>query len=390
MTAIGCEGFETYGESGASESDIQTRINATSDFKWSTSGADMDVTLSTGYDSEGLCLDIDDAVGNGAGERRYIQVAMGSAYNDTTTGSVNEYCVGFHYYNGELDTSGTSIPQRTIWYNSQGTYGSNPSHNPLSKLIVANNSVDLIFDPPTGSNSTMSGVLTKNTWHFIELWYKPTTSGANGGFVKIYVDQSNVLDVSASVANGPFYKNLGFAIGSEITVGGDSNDGASSQGSKFDNVYWIEVDGVTHTAPLEDCRVKLLSPTSDGTPSDWTASTGSDNYALVDEQDWDETDYVEAATGTVATPQDDNYGLTTLGSADSVEGLRVDVVCKATDGTPSLHIGFDDGTVDVDDRGVIGTSSTVQEMKFFPQDPSSAAWTVSSVNSVEATQRMTE
>ena len=105
----------------------------------------------------------------------------------------------------------------------------------------------------------------------------------------------------------------------------------------------------------------------------------------MDNVNWETADYVDAT----ATGDDDHYGLTTL-AADAVHGLDIRVVCEAVDGTPNLHIGFDDGaTADEEDMGTIATGGAVCKRQFFETAPT-AYWDASEVNAVEATQRMTE
>jgi hypothetical protein len=225
--------------------------------------------------------------------------------------------------------------------------------------------------------------LTADTWHYIELEWKFTTSG-NGGYMKIYVDGNEVLDTGAeNMTTFTFFTSYGFRIG----CSGNTNQTGGSRFA-FDDLYAMEIDGVEHTAPLGACRVLAMRPSGDAVPNDWTPSTGSDNYALVDDTDVDETDYVDAT----ATGDDDHYDLTPLDGVSTVHGVRFDVACEVVDGTPNLHIGCDNGTADEDDMGIpgMGVSGVVNVQEFHQKDPDAADWTESSVESVEATIRMTE
>ena len=384
MTMIGFDGLETYGDLTTASASIVSNVEATDDKRWTVGGGGYPGDNAVVLDAfgEGFAIEIDDT-GSSSTRSEVMSFAMGSAYNELTNASVKEYVVGFRYFNGQLDSVST-VPTRFIWYVTVGTYGATPSHSRHATLAILADSTTLRYTPSGGTPVDAALALTPDTWHYIEVHYKPT-SNANGSFMKVYVDNSLVIDETVgNVVSATFFRTLGFQLGSGIS--GGNNDGPDSNPIRVDDIYWLHVDGVTHTGPLGPVRAVLMSPNAEATPNDWTPSTGTDNTALIDEQDWDTADYVDAT----ATGNDDHYDLTTLSTATTVHAMRVDAVCIAVDGTPTLHIGFDDGTADEVSKGVIGTVSTVQKSSCFPLDPSGAAWTQSSANSAEATQRMTE
>jgi hypothetical protein len=390
MTVLMCEGFENYGDGTESFSTHKTRVQDTRDFGWKTvTGLPNGANIVTGYDGDslpdGLALEIDDT-GSSSARGEFIAYQWPSAYNNSANGSVDEFVVGFRYYNGQLDAVGT-VPGRTFFSITQGNFASSgdPPTGDTSKFSIDNDNTTLNYTPHSGTAVSASSALIVDTWHYIEIQFKPTQTGANGGYCKVYVDGTLVIDDTAgSVISASFFKTVGFTLGS--TTSGGNNDGPSSTPVMFDDVYAIVFDG-SHSAKLgEDVRVIPLKPTSDASPNDWSPDSGGTNYTQIDETDWDETDYVEGDV----TADDEHYTLTTMTGVDTVHLLRTDVVCVATDGTPNLHIGFDDGTDDSTDVGVIGTSSTVQENSMHPLDPSGSSWSQSTVNAVEATQRMTE
>lgn len=383
MTIINIDGFETYGDGTTSFASIKANIEATDNLRSTTTTGLLPVGYSivTGFNSVGLALKIDDT-GSSSSRGEHVSFAYGSGFNDTTGALTKEYVFGFRYYNGELD-SASVVPARIIWNNTIGTYSASPSHTRASSLQVRPDGTTLRYTPMTGSAVDAALALTVNTWHFIEIHYKPTNT-ANSCFMKVYVDGALVIDNSVgNVVSATFYRSLGCQLG--CTSSGGSNDGPDSVGATFDDVYILHVDGVTHTDVLGDVRVVPLAPTGDSTPNAWTPSTGTDNSALLDETDWDTADYVDATT----SGNDDHYTLENV-DANTVMSVRVDSVCQATSGTPRLFIGLDDGTASESDEGVIGTGSVVQKTALFNLDPSGASWTPANLNSVEGTQRMTE
>lgn len=366
MTVFMCEGFETLGVKADTGATLESRLNTMQRvaFGENNGGHSDDIELIDDFDTVGLALQF--PLGEAA-RGTYVNFEWPAAYKASTNSSHPDMACGFRYYNADINQQ---VNIFSILTGATATAG---------ELEVASNGIDLVWDDNTGS-VTISNVLTADEWHYIEVEFKPTNS-SSGGFVRIYVDGSQVYEgLSRSIVNFPFNTSYGIRLGTRY--GGNVTSGLPA----FDDVYCMEVDGVNHTEPLGPSRVLLLSPNNDASPNDWTRSTGANNYALIDEQDWDTTDYVEADTN----GNDDHYGLTTLSSADTVHGLQIDVVCEATDGTPNLHIGFDDGTADEVDVGTVSTGGESHYREFFDADPSGASWTVSNVNSVEATQRMTE
>jgi len=368
MTVFLCEGFETLGVKSDTGSTLESRLGTMQrmSFTERNGGLSGDIELIDDFQTEGLALQI--PLGESA-RGAYVTFEWPSAFKYTCNGSHPVMVIGFRFYNADL-TPNTEY--KLLQYLTGATAVG-------ATLEVAANGTDLVWDD-SDPDATISSVLTLDTWHYIEVEFKPTTD-TNGGSVTIYVDGSQVYNATnRKIVNFTFLSSWGLRIGGEF--GGNVTSGQTA----IDDLYCLEEDGVDDTGPLGASRVLLLSPSSDDTPNDWGRSTGSDNYALIDEQDWDTSDYVEATSN----GDDDHYGLTTLNAVDSVHALQIDVVCEATDGTPNLHIGFDDGTADEVDVGTVSTGSESHFRELFEKDPSDADWSVSNVNSAEATQRMTE
>lgn len=372
MTVFLCDGFESYGDTGSAGADIQTLFTNTNRqaFQNVSGGHGGDVSLIDDFEEVGFAIEFPD-VDSGRSEWLAYEFPDGSGRNPDyklpSNASAPIMCAGFRFFNA----AATPAIQTNIMQIMSGATSSTFNLTRNSD----NTSLDL------GGFATATDCLTEDTWHYIELEWKFTTSG-NGGYAKLYVDGVEVADTgAASISPFTFNNSYGFRLG----CSGITNQTGGNRFA-FDDVYCMEIDGVEHTEPLGPCRVLAMRPSGDAVPNDWTPSTGSDNYALVDDTDVDETDYVDATT----TGDDDHYDLTPLEGVSVVHGVRFDVACVAVDGTPNLHIGCDNGTADEDDMGTIGTGTTVNIQEFHEKDPDAADWTESSVESVEATMRMTE
>lgn len=369
MTLFHFEGFETLGNSSTTGANLETRIIAVPQqtFTELNGGHSTDVALISDFETVGLALRFPVGI---TARGTLITLEWPSAYKVTTNSSHPTMVTGFRYYNADSNPEAV----RTIWQHLIGASSSQGS------LKTSADNLDLIWDDDTGAH-TISSVLTADTWHYIEIEFKATTS-ANGGFVKIYVDDSEVYHgATRNIVSAAFYTSYGVRFGLVATA----NETGGNQPA-FDDLYQLHLDGTAHTARLGPCRVLLLKPDADATPNNWAPSTGATNFNIVNKIDWATGTYVEADV----TGDDDHYSMDTLPAVTTVHALQVDALVEAVDGTPNLHLGFDDGTADETDVGTIATGSTTVGRSIHTDDPSGTAWTQSTVNSADLTQRMTE
>ncbi len=377
MTVFFCDGLESYGDTTSTGSSVETLIAATNNtFYDNVSGghAGGTVSLINDFETVGFALEFPDGE-SARGEYIRYEHPDGTGrfadYKVPTDASAPVLCVGFRFYNAEI------LPASTI--TSTIFQAMNSASGAAFSLKVKSDNVTLQIVDNDATTHDADTTMSKDTWHYIEIEWKQTTAG----YGKVYLDGNLVIDTgTVDMAGFTFFETWGFRIGFGC-AGGNQTGGNNLA---IDDIYEMEIDGVEHTAPLGASRVLAMRPTSDATPNDWTPSTGSDNYALIDETDVSTTDYVDAT----ATTNDDHYGLSAIENVSSVHAMRVDVACVAVDGTPTLHIGFDDGTADEQSMGVVSTGSTQNFQQTFEEDPSNAAWTESSAEAIEATQRMTE
>lgn len=152
----------------------------------------------------------------------------------------------------------------------------------------------------------------------------------------------------------------------------------------YDDLYICDGLGSTNNDFLGDCRVDTLFPNADGTYSDFTCSTGTTHYALVDETTPNTTDYVDG--GTVGNR--DSFGLTDLATlaSQTIYGVQVNVAANKDDaGVKSLAPMVRSSTTNAD--GTSAALGLTQRFisQIFEQDPSaSAAWTEATVNAMQA------
>jgi len=225
----------------------------------------------------------------------------------------------------------------------------------------------------TTSLATTSGLgLAINTWHYIEL--KVVCNDTTGSY-EVRVDGTNVLSASGvdTKAGSNAYHNRFQMVG----------PGAGQW--RFDDIYILDGSGSTNNDFLGKRRVVGLYPTSD-VPSyqDFTCSSGSDHYALVDENPVnDDTDYVEDAT----SGHKDLWNHSALsGTGTSVAGIQINTMARETDATSvGLYTLIKSGATENTGTSEVVASATYRTLRRISEtDPDTGvAWTIAGLNAAQ-------
>jgi hypothetical protein len=137
-----------------------------------------------------------------------------------------------------------------------------------------------------------------------------------------------------------------------------------------------------------DCRIITQLPTGDGNSSQWTKSTGSTNFGVVDESTPnDDTDYVSDST----SGHRDLYTFPSLGVTGTVKAVAVHAWSRKTDaGSISLALTVRQGSTNYDHA-----TTVAQAVNFIPDgnkdsgvgiwetNPAGGSWNVTDVNAGE-------
>jgi hypothetical protein len=218
--------------------------------------------------------------------------------------------------------------------------------------------------------TTANGVLSLNVWYFIEL--KTTINNTTGAY-EVRLNGVNVLSGSGAdtQAGTNAYVNM-------ISVG--SGNGAVS----FDDLYVCDGAGGLNDTFLGDVRVDTILPTADGSTTDFTPSTGTDNYAMVDDATPDsDTTYVSSET----LNHIDLYTFANLQSTvGAVHGIQTVLFARKDDaGSRSIAPAIKTGATTAVGDDFALAASYIYDLQIFETNPanSNAAWTISDVNSSE-------
>ena len=226
------------------------------------------------------------------------------------------YGVGFRY-------PGSTVPStqcQAILYDSATAQ--------VGWKLNSNGSISVYRGATSGSTligTTTTGLITLNSvstadYKMVELEVVFATGAT--GTVKLRVNDTEVLNVSSVQTS-----NTANAYCTHYAISGSN---AGSEGVNYDDLY---VNDDTGSAPHntyygEAFVVERVLPNADGNSSQWTRSTGTNNYAMVDDTGNDDTDYVSSST----TNQIDTYGCSNLTNASgTVIGIEHNMIIRKDD-----------------------------------------------------------
>jgi hypothetical protein len=317
--------------------------------KWATAGANNTIESSSGRRSGGAlrCTSTDNDL-----TRTFAAtstVIVGFAINPSAYAANGQLI--------QLMDSGTV--QCTLFLNTDGTLSVFRS---TSTAVTDGTSVASI---PTGSFS------------YIE--FKVTIADSiSAGSCKVRLNGVDII----TVATGQDLKATSNTTANSLRLSSSST--LASTVLLFDDFYLCDATGSTNNDFLGDVRVDAIYPTADGNYSQFTPSTGSDHYALVDETTPNTTDYNDGTT----VGHRDSYAMGNLSALTSqtVYGVQVNAaILKDDAGAKSAATFVRSSSTNGDGASAALSTSQVYVSQVFETDPNgSIAWTETTVNAMEA------
>jgi hypothetical protein len=226
------------------------------------------------------------------------------------------------------------------------------------------------------SGAVGTTVIPTGVFNYIEIKAKISDSLSENEFI-VRLNGTNEIVVPA----GSDTKVTSNAYANVVTIGSDSS--TTGAGYDIDDFYICNTLGSINNDFLGDCRIDTIMPNADGTYSDGTPSTGSDNYATVDEIPISTADF-----NTLANNGDrDSYqhGGLPLVTGSLVYGVQVNAaVDKDDSGARSAATFIRSGTVD-EDGASVGLSTTYGILRdVYELNPDgNVAWDKTSVDNAE-------
>lgn len=154
--------------------------------------------------------------------------------------------------------------------------------------------------------------------------------------------------------------------------------------SYYDDFYICDASGSSNNNFLGDVRIDTLFPTADGTYSQFTPSTGTSHFALVDEAAPNTTDYNDGS----AVGNRDSYQVADLSAITSqtIYAVQVNAAVQKDDaGAKSAAVFMRSGSTNADGPSTVLGTSQIYLTQIHATDPATAAaWTPAGVNAAEA------
>jgi hypothetical protein len=216
---------------------------------------------------------------------------------------------------------------------------------------------------------------TTNSWHWVDVHFKYS---ATVGVFEVWWDGTQILNLTGqNTANNSSQTSL-----VAVYLGGYG--AVATLAATYDD--WVINDTTTsyNNGRVGDSKIESLKPTSDVTPNNGTCSTGTTHYAMVNESQWNTSNYI---TMTNTSGQEELFGFASLGSTPaSISAVKITYIGKKTDaGAASLETVMVSGGVEGDGASTPMLTSWARRGAVYALDPNtSAAWTYSAVNAMHA------
>lgn len=222
--------------------------------------------------------------------------------------------------------------------------------------------------------SSAPNVFVVGTWHYLEV---SGTIDDLAGAVRIKVDGVTIMDLTG----------LDTRNGSPTTIDAIRlvpNPGAATPRSQFvfDDLYMVDA-----FATLGERRVETVRPIADTADKDFVPSTGTDNFAMVDDVTANLADYVQ---GSVVGDLD-LYEFGDLSSSPAtIDAVQTSLFALKTDAA-SRNIA---AVIDLSGTRSQGSdhalaATTMKHEEIFPTKPGGASWDASAVALLKAGPKIT-
>jgi hypothetical protein len=281
-----------------------------------------------------------------------------------------ECYVGFHFKPGSL----TSAEGIFALYDEDSTRILYMSRNSSGGLTVVGGNAGA-----TTLITTANSILSLSVWSYLEMRFvlHDTT-----GIVEVRQDGVVVgrFDGDTKAATATSIEYIG--IGRVINLSGATVD------DRWDNLYIADTSGSTNNGYFGVTTVQCIRPTGNGNSSQYVGSDNdsTDNYALVDEQNVNDADYVaSSADGDKDTYA---YGNTTTIGGHIVRGVQIVTrAANLTVGKDLAHVARLSGGTEADSADITMDASLKDRFTIWETKPGGGSWSFSDIDGAEFGQK---
>lgn len=285
-----------------------------------------------------------------------------------------------HAMTKNFPAAGTVIIGAAISQNNGSFYGDGGDNSRIFQLMrggspvltVLRKTSDGVVSVRKGASNgteiatTGTTTLPNTAYAYIQIKH---VVGATGS-VEILMDGVSILSASSVDTDG---------------VGDGLVDGIKFCGAGgnwlFDDCYVCDSSGSVNNDYLGDVLVNAYMPDSDGSHTDFTRSSGTTNYELVDETNPSSTDYLDGTT----VGHKESIGVTVDDNGQSIFGIMVNTFVYNPDAGLRKGRSFvKSGATTGNGTEVTLTPTMLRTFQVLETDPNdSAAWTPTKLNAAE-------
>lgn len=169
----------------------------------------------------------------------------------------------------------------------------------------------------------------------------------------------------------------------QVGMGAGNFASGQSVDMYWDNLFVWDGTGSVNNDFLSDCVVETLLPNADTADADWTKSSGTDGFNLINDVPANISNYIEAAN----VGDESIFELTNLSTtAYTIKGvMAVTNAQKTTSGASTIEVGIETNNVQSMSAGQALTQSVLgYKSHMVEQNPdTAAAWTPAEVNAIQ-------
>jgi len=345
MAVVFMDGFDMY-------NGVQAAIGLQS--RWITSQTGQYTTTTTTPFTNGQALRV---IGD-------VQFNIGY-FSRVLPSTVSTSCVGFHFYTTSVSGMSTRSSSAVVYFRNAGAFQFGIQLLSTGILVVNTYSAAGTI---TAEMFRTTVPIAAATWYHMGLVFTMGTAGT--GSIELFIDGA-----SAGSATGVTTARSGVALVDEIYFYNSALSGGSNY---FDDLY------VTDAATfLGIRRIETLRPTSDTAQKQWTALSGTDNYAMVDESVVDgDTTYVETST----VGNQDLYDIANLSSTPgTIDAVQIVSFPRRTDATArTQYNSLKSGATNSDGTAFALSATYSHYPRLLNLNPDgSVAWTGAAVDALQ-------
>lgn len=318
--------------------------------------------------SEGFALQMGS---NGFSNGNHLTYSVPNALNGVGA-SATEFVVGVRVH---IPTPANSFAMIQV---RNGT-GSFPGTADLQVNCI--NSVDVSVSRFVGGTmETATGVLTADTWVYVELKFTISSGSSTNGSYDVHLDGTQIMVDTTARTNGNFFSTVEAIRFPNMS--GSSTDAGDHVA--YDDIYILEADA-TEPNDFLGAKVRVLSlpPDGDAGTNQWTLSSGSAaHYTYVDENGADAADHLQESTDT----DEDMFDFTDSAADGEFFCLKVEAEALAiTTTSHTLDVRCNsNATITETNHAVTDTANYAVFAHYEQEDPdTSSAWTQAGIDAAD-------